>query len=99
LDKIKIQKKFEKIDMHVVIIVESMITMFILASNYNWFLCFFTWIPLVNSKPLSKVGPLPPFLSLLLSEVEEKITSVKRNLFLQLGGGGVGWRKGEGGRT
>ncbi len=51
----------------------------------------------MNSKPLSKVGPLPPFLSLLLEEVEEKITSVKRNFVYNLGGGGGGG--GEGGRT
>ncbi len=44
----------------------------------------------MNSKPLSKVGPLPPFVSLLLEEVEEKITSVNRNLCLQLGGGDGG---------
>lgn len=46
----------------------------------------------MNSKPLSKVGPLPPFVSLLLEEVEEKITSVNRNLCLQLGGGRKGGR-------
>jgi len=49
----------------------------------------------VNSKPHSKVGPLPPFLSLLLEEVEEKITSVKRNFVYNFWGGS----KGEGGRT
>jgi hypothetical protein len=49
----------------------------------------------VNSKPLSKVGPLPAFVSLLLEEVDEKITSVNRNLCLQLGGGRKGGR-GEG---
>jgi hypothetical protein len=46
----------------------------------------------VNSKPLSKVGPLPPFLSLLLEEVEEKRGECEKKLmFLTTWGG----RKGE----